>query len=92
MASKYSEIKKICLIEFQIMSQVVLSKNLRDKNRSLQSVHTKILLQILAKSGFTLWCPSLSKELDPVMLVSFDMKKYGTSKKIKIIGIGSMNK
>lgn len=73
------------------MSQVVISKTLK---KPMQAIHTKILLQILVKSGFTLWCPTVSKNMDSVMIASLDFKKHpsGRQKKAKIIGIASINK
>jgi len=56
------------------MSQMVTTKKLFGKG--MQSVCTKILLQIIAKRGNTLWVPQTPSQLSSVMLVGFDTAKY----------------
>jgi hypothetical protein len=48
---------------------------LRKKN--LQSIATKILLQIIAKRGNTLWVPSVPKGLGSTMMIAFETAKAG---------------
>lgn len=88
MKNHYKDIKKFCLEDKSIVSQVVVESTLRKKNA--RSVHTKILLQAAAKIGNTLWAPSIPMELKgKTMLVSFDFSKAGGAK--KLIGIATVN-
>lgn len=48
---------------------------LRKKN--LQSIATKILLQIIAKRGNTLWVPKIPSNLGGAMMVAFENAKVG---------------
>jgi hypothetical protein len=49
----YQKIKEATLLEKEIGCQVVLESTLKNKN--LLSVALKVLLQILAKAGHTIW-------------------------------------
>ena len=49
------ERKKLALIDNNMICQIVTDGTLRKKN--LQSIATKVLLQIIAKRGNTLWVP-----------------------------------
>lgn len=54
----------------ECLSQVVVEATLRKKG--LQSIATKILLQIVAKRGNILWVPQISVQTDfSAMLVGF---------------------
>jgi argonaute-like protein implicated in RNA metabolism and viral defense len=53
--TQYARIKKQALIDNNMICQIVTDGTLRKKN--LQSIATKVLLQIIAKRGNTLWVP-----------------------------------
>lgn len=53
--TQYKKIKTMALIDHKIICQITTEGTLRKKN--LQSIATKILLQIIAKRGNTLWVP-----------------------------------
>lgn len=55
--NNYGEIKRECLKNLNIVSQCITDKTLRKPN--LQSVATKILLQMIAKRGNILWVPRM---------------------------------
>ncbi len=60
----------------EIVTQVVTEGTLRKKG--LQSIATKVLLQIIAKRGNILWVPRISVELPfSAMLVGFEQTKLG---------------
>lgn len=69
----YGEIKTECLSKFGIVSQCVVEGTLRKKN--LQSVATKILLQMIAKIGNVLWVPKVNADVRGVMIIAFDSAK-----------------
>lgn len=54
MKNDYKKIKNFT-IQLDLVTQVVLDGTLRKKG--LQSIATKVLLQIIAKRGNTLWVP-----------------------------------
>ena len=56
-----------------MVSQCAVESTLRKKN--LQSVATKILLQMIAKRGNTLWVPKLSVFLSDTLIMGFDKSK-----------------
>lgn len=88
MKNHYGDIKRFCLEEKGIISQVVVESTLKKKNA--RSIHTKILLQAAAKAGNTLWAPSIPADLKgKTMLVSFDFSKAGGEK--KLVGIATVN-
>lgn len=58
-----------------LLTQVVTEGTLRKKN--LQSIATKILLQIIAKRGNTLWVPQPANKIEDSMLLGFDYAKSG---------------
>ncbi len=62
MKTQYKRIKEASLIENQIVCQVAVEATLRKKNA--QSIATKILLQIIAKRGNTLWVPKGKAKYD----------------------------
>lgn len=49
------------------------------RKQNLRSIATKILLQIIAKRGNTLWVPKIPKEIGNVMLMAFETTKVGAS-------------
>ena len=57
--NNYKDIKFDTIKKEKMLTQVVTEATLNKKN--LQSVATKVLLQIIAKRGNTLWVP----EIDP---------------------------
>lgn len=88
MKNYYKDIKRYCLEEKNIITQVVVENTLRKKNS--RSIHTKILLQTAAKAGNTLWAPTTPQEITgKAMLVSFDVSKAGGAR--KLIGISTIN-
>jgi len=50
---------------------------LRKKN--IQSIATKILLQIIAKRGNTLWVPKIPPNLGETMMIAFESAKAGSN-------------
>lgn len=79
-------IKEICLIKKQISCQIVLQKTL--KGKSIQSTALRIYLQILAKSGHTLWSAVPQARKEKIMLVAFSSCCYWKAKtKYFTIGI-----
>ncbi|XP_076545274.1 piwi-like protein Siwi [Osmia lignaria lignaria] len=68
-ADRYSAIKKKCIIDRPVPSQVFLAKNLNSKG--VRSIATKVAIQLTCKLGGAPW----SMELPPVnlMVVGFDV-------------------
>lgn len=71
--NNYGEIKRECLKNLNIVSQCITDKTLRKPN--LQSVATKILLQMIAKRGNILWVPRMRGQLSDTMIMAFDNAK-----------------
>lgn len=71
--NNYGEIKRECLKNLNIVSQCVVDSTLRKKN--LQSIATKLLLQIIAKRGNVLWVPKMTGKLVDTMVMAFDTAK-----------------
>lgn len=67
--NQYKAIKTQALIENRMVCQVALDSTLRKK--SVQSICTKILLQIIAKRGNTLWVPQCNGKLRTTMIIAF---------------------
>jgi len=61
-----------------MICQIVTEGTLRKKN--LQSIATKVLLQIIAKRGNTLWVPKSKSSFDGIMLAAFDNAKVSGNK------------
>ena len=80
MKNNYGEIKKKCLEKLNIVSQCILEGTLRKKN--LQSVATKILLQMIAKRGNILWVPKTLGKINNAMIMAFDSAKGGKGSSI----------
>lgn len=75
MKSQYKQLKVAAIRNIEIVSQVVTDITLRKKN--LQSIATKVLLQLIAKRGNTLWVPRPSFEISKTMLAGFEQAKMG---------------
>ena len=58
---QYKQIKENCLVNTKIICQVATEGTLRKKN--FKSIATKILLQMVAKRGNTLWVPQSAQKL-----------------------------
>jgi len=67
--TQYKKIKNSALVKHKIICQMTTEATLRKKN--LQSIATKILLQIIAKRGNTLWVPKIRSNLSGAMMVAF---------------------
>ncbi len=78
MKNDYKKIKKALTLEDGVVTQVLTEGKFRTK--TAQSIFTKVLLQILAKRGNTLWVPETTSGVKNVMLAGFD----NTSKLISI--------
>lgn len=72
MKNDYKRIKYNALLD-GMLTQVITDGTLRKKN--LQSIATKVLLQIIAKRGNTLWVPKTLREVPGAMLLAFDTAK-----------------
>ena len=70
MKRDYKKVKSSCLLENGVICQIALEPTLRKKN--VQSICTKILLQIIAKRGNTLWVPNFNGKLAKTMIIGFD--------------------
>jgi hypothetical protein len=83
--TSYKKIKKICLIDLKLNSQIVTQNTLQRKE--FNSIATKVLLQMAAKIGNTLWVPRPMESLKniKIMLVGVDSCPDKNSKN-KIIG------
>ena len=71
--SSYKSIK-IATLKDGVVTQCMTEMTLRKKN--LQSIATKVLLQIIVKRGNILWRPTLSMDFSG-MLVGFEQTKVG---------------
>ena len=71
----------------KIVCQIATEGTLRKKN--FKSIATKILLQMIAKRGNTLWVPESAMKLDKVMMSAFDCAKSGN--KNVISGVATIN-
>ena len=76
----YSDFKKECLGNLSVVSQCVVESTLRKKN--LQSIATKLLLQMIAKSGNVLWVPRVNADMKGVMIMAFDNAKGQRSNRL----------
>lgn len=74
--TSYKAIKTIAITKIQLVTQVLTDAKLRNKN--LQSIATKVLLQIIAKRGNTLWVPISKGKLNDSMLAAYDSGKVGS--------------
>lgn len=67
--TQYKKIKNSALVKVKVVCQMTTETTLRKKN--LQSIATKILLQIIAKRGNTLWVPKIPANLGGAMMIAF---------------------
>lgn len=88
MKSQYKRIKEAALIQNKLVCQVACEATLRKKNA--QSIATKILLQIIAKRGNTLWVPKTKGKVEDTMLVGIDTGSLPGGKNIMAV-CGSVN-
>lgn len=85
--TQYKKIKEKCLLTNKIVCQIATEGTLRKKN--FRSIATKILLQMIAKRGNTLWVPESAMKMEKVMMAAFDTAKMGN--KNVISGVATMN-
>ena len=88
MKTQYKRIKEASLIENKIVCQVFTEGKLKNKNA--QSICTKVLLQIIAKRGNTLWVPKIRAKLDDLMLIGIDNAKLDGNKNV-LAACGTVN-
>jgi hypothetical protein len=88
MKTQYKRIKEASLVENQLVCQVALEASLRKKNA--QSIATKILLQIIAKRGNTLWVPKGKAKYEEIMLIGIDSCQLQNGKSLMAI-CGTVN-
>lgn len=84
--TSYKKIKKICLVDLKIVSQIVTQYTL-GRQKEFNSIATKVLLQMAAKVGNTAWMPRPMDSLrdTKIMLVGVDSAADKNSRG-KIIG------
>lgn len=73
--TQYKKIKVMALLKSQIICQMMTENTIRKKN--IQSIATKVLLQIIAKRGNTLWVPKIPSGLSPTSMIAFESAKAG---------------
>ena len=73
MRTQYKKVKAEALLHHKVICQITTEATLKKKN--LQSIATKILLQIIAKRGNTLWVPRLPDNLPATMMLAFETAK-----------------
>lgn len=74
---RYSAIKKKCIVDRPVPSQVFLAKNLT--NRNIRSIATKVVIQLACKLGGSPWSVELPKTIK-IMVVGFDVCHDPTDK------------
>ena len=72
--TQYKQIKIKSIENNQMLTQVMIDTQFAKKG--FQSIATKILLQIIAKRGNTLWVPKPLCNIESCMLVGFDSCKF----------------
>ena len=65
---------KVQAARLEMLTQVMIESHLRNR-KGLRSIATKILLQIIAKRGNTLWTPKSKFTPSDTMLVGFETAK-----------------
>ena len=75
MKTQYKRMKNTALLKHRIICQMTTENTLRKNN--LRSIATKILLQIIAKRGNTLWVPKCPKGVSEAMIMAFETVKAG---------------
>lgn len=73
--TQYKKLKTAALLNHKIVCQMTTEATLKKNN--LRSIATKILLQIIAKRGNTLWVPKVPKSASSLMMVAFETAKAG---------------
>jgi hypothetical protein len=73
--TQYKKIKVMALKKHKIICQMTTEGTLRKNN--LRSIATKILLQIIAKRGNTLWVPRIPPGVSTTMMIAFETAKTG---------------
>lgn len=73
MKQQYKQFKQAAIKECEMITQVVTDASFRKKN--FQSIATKVLLQIIAKRGNTLWVPRTMTQVESAMLIGFETCK-----------------
>jgi hypothetical protein len=73
--TQYKKLKTAALLKHKIICQMTTEATLRKQN--LRSIATKILLQIIAKRGNTLWVPKSPEGVKGAMMVAFETAKAG---------------
>jgi aubergine len=72
----------------EILTQFVVENTL--KKKGVQSIHTKLLLQMIAKRGNILWIPSyqeeMNKVMEKVMLLGIDTGSKGSCNLMAAVG------
>ncbi|XKL69438.1 hypothetical protein PGB90_007207 [Kerria lacca] len=82
-SDRYNMIKKKCIVDKSVPSQVVLNKTLQ--NRGIMSITTKIAVQINCKIGGAPW--SVAIPVNGLMAVGFDVCHDPTDKRKSYSGI-----
>lgn len=73
----YRKIKKICLINYEIISQLVFESTLNHRHNL--TIFGKILLQIIAKMGNILWSPQQIFETErKIILIAFSTSRVSS--------------
>ena len=75
------------MVNNKIVCQIATEGTLRKKN--FKSIATKILLQMVAKRGNTLWVPQSVQKIEKTMLMAFDSSKSG--RKSVLSGVATLN-
>ena len=73
--TQYKRLKTTALLKHRIVCQMTTENTLRKNN--LRSIATKILLQIIAKRGNTLWVPKIPSGVSEAMMLAFETVKTG---------------
>lgn len=73
MKNDYKKLKQYTITQIEMATQVMVEATLN--KRGLQSIATKVLLQIIAKRGNTLWVPKTTFKISEIMLLAFDTSK-----------------
>ncbi len=71
--TQYKLIKNKSIVSSEMLTQVMVDSQFNKKG--FQSIATKVLLQIIAKRGNTLWVPRPIGEIKSCMLIGYDSCK-----------------
>ena len=75
MKTQYKKLKTAALLKYRIICQMTTENTMRKQN--LRSIATKILLQIIAKRGNTLWVPRCPEGVNEAMILAFETVSAG---------------